>query len=81
MNRGFLRTAASFTSDLTLVVEVGMGFALAAGMVLASGTVLFAGNQPGVARVHKGEGQNNQTCESQTESSFLHLRIRSIFEN
>src|SRR5438132_8963533 len=49
-------------------------------LVLASGTVLFAGNQPGVARVHKGEGQNNQTCESQTESSFLHLLIRSFWE-
>jgi len=35
MNRGFLRTAASFTSDLTLIVELGMGFALTAGMVLA----------------------------------------------
>ena len=35
MNRGFLRTAASFTSDLTLVVEIGMGLALTAGMVLA----------------------------------------------
>jgi uncharacterized membrane protein YozB (DUF420 family) len=35
MNRGFLRTAASFTSDLTLVVELGMGFALTTGMVLA----------------------------------------------
>ena len=35
MNRGFLKTAASFTSDLTLVVEIGMGLALTAGMVLA----------------------------------------------
>jgi len=35
VNRGFLRTAASFTSDLTLVVEIGMGLALTAGMVLA----------------------------------------------
>jgi len=35
VNRGFLKTAASFTSDLTLVVEIGMGLALTAGMVLA----------------------------------------------
>lgn len=35
MNRGFLRTAAPFSSDLTLIVEIGMGLALLAGMVLA----------------------------------------------
>src|SRR5207245_2937942 len=35
MNRGFLRTGAPLGSDLTLVVEIGMGLALLAGMVLA----------------------------------------------
>lgn len=35
MHRGFLKTAAPFNSDLTLVVEVGMGLALLAGMALA----------------------------------------------
>ena len=35
MNRGFLGTGAPFTSDLTLVVEIGMGLALLAGMLLA----------------------------------------------
>ncbi len=35
MKRGFLRTGAPFTSDLTLVVEMGMGLALLAGMLLA----------------------------------------------
>jgi len=35
VNRGFLRTGAPFVSDLTLVVEIGMGLALLAGMVLA----------------------------------------------
>ena len=35
MNRGFLRTGAPFSSDLTLVVEIGMGLALLAGMLLA----------------------------------------------
>lgn len=35
MNRGFLRTAAPFSSDLTLVIEVTMGLALLAGMMLA----------------------------------------------
>lgn len=33
--RGFLKTAAPFSSDLTLVIEVTMGLALLAGMVLA----------------------------------------------
>jgi len=32
VHRGFLKTAAPFNSDLTLVVEVGMGLALFAGM-------------------------------------------------
>ena len=35
VNRGFLRTGAPLGSDLTLVVEIGMGLALLAGMVLA----------------------------------------------
>jgi uncharacterized membrane protein YozB (DUF420 family) len=35
LNRGFLRTGASLGSDLTLIVELGMGLALLAGMVLA----------------------------------------------
>ncbi len=35
MHRGFLKTAAPLNSDLTLVVEVGMGLALLAGMALA----------------------------------------------
>ena len=35
MNRGFLRTGAPLGSDLTLVVEIGMGLALLAGMLLA----------------------------------------------
>jgi len=35
MNRGFLRTGAPLGSDLTLVVELGMGLALLAGMLLA----------------------------------------------
>ena len=35
MNRGFLRTGAPLGSDLTLVVEIGMGLALLAGMALA----------------------------------------------
>ena len=35
MSRGFLRTAAPFGTDLTLVIEMGMGAALLAGMVLA----------------------------------------------
>ena len=35
MHRGFLKTAAPFNSDLTLVAEVGMGLALLAGMALA----------------------------------------------
>jgi len=37
VHRGFLKTAApfKFNSDLTLVVEVGMGLALFAGMALA----------------------------------------------
>jgi len=33
--RGFLKTAAPFSSDLVLVVEMGMGAALLAGTVLA----------------------------------------------
>jgi hypothetical protein len=35
MSRGFLGTAASFSSDVTLVVELGMGVALLVGTVLA----------------------------------------------
>jgi hypothetical protein len=35
VNRGFLRSAAPFSSDLTLAVEIGMGLALLAGMLLA----------------------------------------------
>ena len=35
MNRGFLRTGAPLGSDLALVVELGMGLALLAGMLLA----------------------------------------------
>jgi len=35
VNRGFLRTGAPLGSDLTLVVEIGMGLALLAGMLLA----------------------------------------------
>jgi uncharacterized membrane protein YozB (DUF420 family) len=35
VNRGFLRTGASFGSDLTLLIEIGMGLALLAGMLLA----------------------------------------------
>ncbi len=35
MNRGFLKTAAPFSSDLTLIVEIGMGVALLAGGALA----------------------------------------------
>jgi uncharacterized membrane protein YozB (DUF420 family) len=35
VNRGFLRSAAPLSSDLTLAVEIGMGVALLAGMLLA----------------------------------------------
>jgi uncharacterized membrane protein YozB (DUF420 family) len=35
VNRGFLKTAAPFSSDLTLIVELGMGVALLAGTALA----------------------------------------------
>jgi uncharacterized membrane protein YozB (DUF420 family) len=35
VNRGFLKTAAPFSSDLTLIVEIGMGVALLAGTALA----------------------------------------------
>ncbi len=35
MKTGFLGTAAPFSSDLTAIVEIGMGLALLAGMVLA----------------------------------------------
>jgi uncharacterized membrane protein YozB (DUF420 family) len=35
VNRGFLRSAAPFSSDLTLTVEILMGLALLAGMLLA----------------------------------------------
>ena len=35
MKTGFLGTAAPFNSDLTAIVEIGMGLALLAGMVLA----------------------------------------------
>jgi uncharacterized membrane protein YozB (DUF420 family) len=35
VNRGLLRTAAPLISDLTLIVEIVMGLALMAGMVLA----------------------------------------------
>jgi uncharacterized membrane protein YozB (DUF420 family) len=35
VSRGFLKTAAPFSADLVLVVEVGMGAALIAGKVLA----------------------------------------------
>ena len=35
MSRGFLKTAAPFSADLVLLVEMGMGAALLAGMVLA----------------------------------------------
>src|SRR5215471_6475209 len=35
MSRGFLGTAASFSSDVTLVLELGMGVALLVGTVLA----------------------------------------------
>ena len=35
VNRGFLKTAAPFSSDLILSVEIGMGLALLAGMLLA----------------------------------------------
>jgi uncharacterized membrane protein YozB (DUF420 family) len=35
VNRGFLRTAAAFTVDLTLAVELAMGLTLVLGIVLA----------------------------------------------
>jgi uncharacterized membrane protein YozB (DUF420 family) len=35
VSRGFLGSAAPFSSDLTLAVELGMGLALLAGMLLA----------------------------------------------
>jgi uncharacterized membrane protein YozB (DUF420 family) len=35
VNRGFLRTAAPFSSDLTLIIEVTLGLCLLTGMVLA----------------------------------------------
>jgi uncharacterized membrane protein YozB (DUF420 family) len=35
VSKGFLRTAAPLSSDLTLIAEVTMGLALVAGMVLA----------------------------------------------
>jgi hypothetical protein len=35
VKRGFLRTGAPFTSDLILVVEIGMGLTLLTGMLLA----------------------------------------------
>jgi hypothetical protein len=51
MSRGFLKTAAPFSADLVLTIEVGMGAALLVGTVL----VRRCGRDDVALRLSKGE--------------------------